>query len=564
LANFFKDNPDLRRRIATAPWAAIVPALERDFTDPDELAPTSVEEAVEQIEMVLDLVGEMAAKEIHPHAAEVDRVGARLVDGKVIYPEPMQRGLELLSEAGLLGFSLPRVHGGMNLPITAYTAAVEIVARADASVMTVFALQGLGETIQRFATKEVQARYLPPLCAGEITPCMALTEPNAGSALGACTTRAVQGANGAWRIRGSKIFITNGGSDILLTLARSEEDAPGGAGLSLFLVERGEGVEVAKLEEKLGIHGSPTALINFDDAPGILIGQRGDGLYKVTLGMLHNVRLEVAAQAIGIAQAAQVEAARYAQERRQFGRAIDQFAPVRSMLFHNALQIEVARALIMTTAAVVDRKRGLERAGGGDEHERHERIADLLTPLSKYYACEMVNRVTTRALQVHGGYGYVREYPVERHLRDGRITNIYEGTSEIQVGALIEPLLDGGLPMLLEEPLRDAQEPAGCSDVLGILRANYETLLQAADVVDEADKLAQQGWARDFADATVDLVAALVFLRDAGREERAAVLARCLARQGRRHAELVLRTVTDGDRTSFQDESFEAIVGPYR
>jgi alkylation response protein AidB-like acyl-CoA dehydrogenase len=126
LANFFKDNPDLRRRIATAPWAAIVPALERDFTDPDELAPTSVEEAVEQIEMVLDLVGEMAAKEIHPHAAEVDRVGARLVDGKVIYPEPMQRGLELLSEAGLLGFSLPRVHGGMNLPITAYTAAVEI------------------------------------------------------------------------------------------------------------------------------------------------------------------------------------------------------------------------------------------------------------------------------------------------------------------------------------------------------------------------------------------------------------------------------------------------------
>jgi alkylation response protein AidB-like acyl-CoA dehydrogenase len=564
LANFYKDNPDLRRRIATAPWAAIVPALERDFTDPDELAPASVEEAVEQIEMVLELVGEMSAEQIHPHAAEVDRIGARLVDGKVLYPEPMERGLKLLAEAGLMGFTLPRPYGGMNLPIAAYTAAVEIVARADASVMTVFALQGLGETIHRFATEEIQARYLPRLCAGEITPCMALTEPNAGSALGACTTRAVQAADGTWRIRGSKIFITNGGSDILLTLARTEDDKPGGAGLSLFVVERGEGVEVAKLEEKLGIHGSPTALINLDDAPGLLIGKRGDGLYRVTLGMLHNVRLEVASQAIGIAQAAQVEAARYAQERQQFGRTIDHFAPVRSMLFHNAVQIEVARALIMTTAAVVDRKRGLERAGGGAEHARYERIADLLTPLVKYYACEMVNRVTTRALQVHGGYGYVREYPLERHLRDGRITNIYEGTSEIQVGALIEPLLDGGLALLFEEPLRDADEPAGCGDVLGILRANYETLLQAAEQVDKKDKLSQQGWARDFADATVDLVAALVFLRDAGREERGAVLARCLAGQGRRHAELVLRMVTEGDRTSFQDDSFEAIVDPYR
>ncbi|MHC4549494.1 MAG: acyl-CoA dehydrogenase family protein [Planctomycetota bacterium] len=564
MANFFKDNPDLRRRVAAAPWGAVLPALERDFADPHELAPRNLAEAVEQIGLVLEMVGELAAEEIFPHAAQVDREGARLVDGAVVYPEPMQRGFRLLAEAGLLGFCLPRAHGGMNLPTTAYTAAVEIVARADASLMTVFALQGCGETIHRFASEEIQARYLPRLCVGEITPCMALTEPNAGSALGSVATRAIPGANGQWRIRGSKIFITNGGADILLTLARSEEDKQGGAGLSLFLVERGEGVEVAKLEEKLGIHGSATALINFDDAPGLLIGPRGAGLYKVTMDMLHNVRLEVSAQAVGIAQAAQVAAASYARERQQFGRSIDRFAPVRAMLFDNALQIETARALVFTTAAVVDRRRGLDRAGGGDELARYDRIADLMSPLTKYYACEMVNEVANRALQVHGGYGYVREYPVERHLRDGRITNIYEGTSEIQVGALIEPLLQDGLPLLFEEPLRDAPEPECCPDVLGILRANYETLLQAAEMAGDADRLARQGWARGFADSTVDLLAAIVFLRDAAHDERSARLARHQALQGRRRAEAILRTVTEGDRARFADDSFEDVVGPYR
>jgi len=563
LANFFKDNPDLRRRVRTAPWAAILPALERDFSDPHEMAPSSLEEATEQITMVLELVGEMAATEIAPHAAEVDRVGAKLLDGAVVYPEPMQKAFAMLAEAGLLGFTLPREHGGLNFPIVAYTAAVEMVSRADASLMTLFALQGCGETIHRFATPEIQAEYLPRLAAGEITPCMALTEPNAGSALGSAATRAVE-EDGKWRVTGAKCFCTNGGADVLLVLARTEPDKPGGDGLSLFLVERGEGVEVAKLESKLGIHGSATAVVNLDGAPGVLVGQRGEGLYRVTMGLLHNVRLEVAAQAVGIAQAAQTEAARYASERQQFGRTIDHFAPVRAMLFENAAEIEAARAIVFTTAAIVDRRRGLARAGGGDELERYERIADLMTPLSKYYACEIVNDVTSRAIQVHGGYGYTTEYPVERHLRDGRITNIYEGTSEIQVGAMIGPLLRGGLPLLFEEPLRDAEEPEASRGVLGILRANYETLLQAAEKAAGADKLAQQGWGRMFADATADLMAALVFLRDSEDDARGAALARHRAALGRRRAERALRAATEPDRIPFDDDSFEGVVGPYR
>jgi len=564
LANFYRDNPDLRRRIESAPWAAILPALENDFTDPHELAPKNLEDAVEQIGMVLEMTGELAAEEFAPHAAEVDRVGARLEDGKVVYPEPIRRGLRMLSEAGLMGITLPREFGGMNIPVTAYTAAVEIVARADASLMTIFALQGCGETIRRYGSREIQERYLPRLCAGEITPCMALTEPNAGSALGSAMTRATLQPDGKWRLTGSKCFITNGGAELLLVLARSEEEKPGGDGLSLFLAEAGPGVEVAKLEEKLGIHGSATALINLDDVPAVLLGQRGAGLYKVTMGLLHNVRLEVAAQAVGIAQAAQVAAARYAHERQQFGRSIDHFAPVRAMLFQNAVDIEAARAIVVTTAAIVDRKRGLDRSGGGEEAARYERIADLLTPLSKYYACEMVNAVTSRAIQVHGGYGYVREYPVERNLRDGRITNIYEGTSEIQLGAMIGPLLEGGLPLLFEEPLRDAPEPASASGVPAILRANYEMMVQAAEIAAGADRFAQQGWARPFADAVATLVSGLVFLRDARSDERSGILAARQAREGRRQAETLLRVVRENDRAPFDDATFGPVLESYR
>ena len=143
-----------------------MPALERGFTDTDEMAPANLEDAVEQIGMVLELVGEMAADAIAPHAAEVDRVGAQLVDGNVVYPPPMQDAFDMLSEAGLMGFTLPREFGGLNLPVTAYTAAVELISRADASLMTLFALQGCSESIHRFGTRALHEEFLPRLCAG--------------------------------------------------------------------------------------------------------------------------------------------------------------------------------------------------------------------------------------------------------------------------------------------------------------------------------------------------------------------------------------------------------------
>ena len=562
MANFYTGNPDLRRRIETAPWAEILPPLEKNFTSTHELAPSGVEEAVEQIGMVLEMTGEMAAEEFAPHAAEVDRIGAQLVDGRVVYPEPMQRGFELMAEAGLMGTTLPREYDGMNLPVTAHAASVEIVGRADASLMTLLGLQSCGETLNLWGSEELKREYLPRLCRGELTACMALTEPNAGSDLGSVTTRAVPAEEGRWTINGSKCFITNGGADLLFTLARTEEE-PGGKGLSMLLVERGDAVEVAKLEDKLGIHGSATAVVNFNDATGYLLGKRGDGLYRCTLSLLHAVRLEIAAQAVGIAQAAQSQAAQYATERQQFRRNIDRFAPVRTMLFENARQIEVARAINFATAEVVDRRRGIELTGEGDA-ERCEHLANLLTPLSKYYACEIVNEVTTRSLQVHGGYGYTREYPVERNLRDGRITNIYEGTSEIQVGAMIVPLVRGGLALLFEDALEQAREPQSCAGVLERLHDAYATLRTAGDQVADADRYAQQGWSRLFGDATADLLAGLTFLRDAATDDRSAVLARYQADRARLSAEEIGRTVRNDERATFDADSFEAVVEPYR
>ncbi|MHC4490245.1 MAG: acyl-CoA dehydrogenase family protein [Planctomycetota bacterium] len=369
-------------------------------------------------------------------------------------------------------------------------------------------------------------RYLPGLCSGEATAAMALTEPDAGSALDTVTTRAEEKPDGTWRIRGSKCFITNGGADVLLVLARTEERR-GAGGLSMFVVEKGEGVEVAKLESKLGIHGSPTAVLNFDNAPGILLGGRGAGLFPVALSLMYNARLEVAAQAVGIAQAAQVQATRYASERRQRRRTIDSFAPVREMLFVNAVQIEAARGIIIATAEVLDRVHGIRRAGGDpQEAKRLDTLADLLTPLAKYYASEIATKVTSRAIQVHGGYGYMSDYPVERHYRDARITSIYEGTSQIQISTMIGPLLQGGLQTLFPELLETTPEPDGCAGVLESLRTSYQGLVGTVERVRGSGKLAWQGWARLFADATAETFAALIFLEDAATDPRSGALAR--------------------------------------
>jgi len=310
MANFYLENPDLRFHLKNAAWDHLAPLLELEFKSDDPEAPSGIEEYVETNEAILELLGEVVAEELAPYAAEVDQAGCRLIDGVPHYAERTQQQLDKFAELGLMGLVIGREHGGLGLSQTLYNAGVELVSRGDAGFMTIFAMGSCGELLERFASEELKARCLPAIAAGA-TAAMAFTEPDFGSALGSVRTRAEETEDpDVFLIHGAKQFITNGGGRYQLVLARSEPEVKDARGLSMFLVEMGEGVSITKIEEKLGIHGSMTCAVNYDGAKGHLVGERGKGLTRIGLFLMHTVRLEVAAQAIGIAQAAQTRCAR--------------------------------------------------------------------------------------------------------------------------------------------------------------------------------------------------------------------------------------------------------------
>jgi alkylation response protein AidB-like acyl-CoA dehydrogenase len=464
--NFYLDNEDLRFQVERrVDWSSILEAR-GDLGQPG-CAYGSLQEAIETFrDLLTDPVGTLAAERIAPRAAQIDQEGCRMVEGKVVLPKAMEQNLRDLADADLMGMTLPPEYGGLGFPTTLYTAATEIVSRADVSLMNLFGLQGIAETIARFGDQELKARYVPLFARGEATGAMVLTEPDAGSDLMAIQTRAVEDPTspGGWRIRGAKRFITNGCGDILLVLARSEdpERFSGARGLSLFLVEKGQKVQVRRIEEKMGIHGSPTCELYFEDAPAYLIGRRGRGLTQYVNWLMNAARLGVAAQCLGIAEAAYREALGYAREREQFGCKIIQFPAVAEMLVEMKATLEAMRSLVYRTAEAVDlddalsaRLEAVDRKEPGYAHLRNRReaagqAAELLTPMVKFYASEASIRITNLALQVHGGNGYMRDYPVERLYRDARITSIYEGTSQMQVDRAMAKITKGVLESLLE------------------------------------------------------------------------------------------------------------------
>ena len=577
MSHFFRDCPDLRFHMAHVDWARIVPFLEDEFRLAAEGGPSDLPEALEVHEAVLDLVGEIAGEVIAPEAAEVDRQGATLVDGRVHYAEPTVRHLKALGEAGLFGCTIERRFGGQNLPTTLYTATVELIARACASLMNIYALQGCGDTLERFGSEALKQRFVPGIATGEISCCMSLSEAGAGSALGSVSTRAVpvDEAKGLWRLTGSKVFSTNGGAELLLVLARSEEGSTDARGLSLFAVPRSEGVRVASLEEKLGLHGSPTALVHLEGAEGFLVGERRRGLVTYVMALIHGARLEVAAQAVGIGQAAFAAAVRYVHERRQFDRAIEEFAPVRQQILEMELLLQASRNLVYRTSEVVDRMRGLSRMIARhpddprvptwrDESKRLARVEDVLTPLTKYWAAEAGNAVCYRALQMHGGYGYCREYQVERHVRDVRVTNLYEGTSEIQVGGIVGLLASGEFEVVLAEVAGDLpDDPADAA-----ARARFEVGVRltreacAFLASPSLEKNLLQLRARPLADMVADVVAGAQFLRHAPLDPRKRLLAGAFLHDAASRWVERRAVVMDGDRTAL--DAYDALVEPYR
>lgn len=454
MANFFLDNKDLQFQLDHPLVRKVVDLKENNYKDSltDEMAPASYEDALDNYRKVLEIMGEICADTIDKNAESVDAEGPTVVNNRVVYARGTQENHDVLTQAGLYGMSLPREYKGLNFPLVAFTMSCELIGRADAGFGNIWGLQDCAETLNEFASDELNARYLPRIFKGE-TCAMDLTEPDAGSDLQAVQLKAHwDEARGTWILNGVKRFITNGDADISLVLARSEEGTSDARGLSLFVYDKKHlAVKVRRIEHKLGIIGSPTCELVFTDAPCELVGDRKMGLIRYVMGLMNAARLGIGAQSAGIAEAAYREGLKYAQERKQFGKAIIHFPAVYELLTNMHAKVLASRAMLYETARYVDvykayyhisKKRKLEKEER-DEMKEYNKLADVYTPLLKLFSSEYANEVCYDSLQIHGGSGYMKDYPIQRYARDARITNIYEGTSQLQVVAAIRGVVTG-------------------------------------------------------------------------------------------------------------------------
>jgi len=461
VANFFLDNEDIQFLFDYMDLAELARLQEDRFADTAgrqcDYAPQDEADTIDNYRRILEIVGQISGEMIAPNAEQIDREGNTLnEDGTVTLHPLVQQNLDRLVQADMTGFTLPYKYGGLNCPNLIYTVATEIVSRADTSLMNLFGLQGIAETVYAFANEEIKDEVLPRFARGEVTGAMVLTEPDAGSDLQAVRLRADQDEEGNWYLNGVKRFITNGCGEILLTLARSEPEISDGRGLSLFISERSEHVKVRHLENKLGIHGSPTCELVYDNTPARLIGERQRGLITYVLALMNGARVGIAAQSLGVAEAAYRLARTYAHTRQQFGGPIERLPAVAEMVTDMKVHLEAARTLTYETSRVCDHEnnnlRVLQWNSDLDKAEKKrrkqssrqlKRLNAMLTPMSKYYASEMCCKVADTAIQVLGGSGYMKDYAAERHLRDARITTIYEGTSQLQIVAAVRGISSG-------------------------------------------------------------------------------------------------------------------------
>lgn len=478
MPNFFTENHDIQFHFNRLNFEEIVNMIEDNYEESKEFnyAPINYEEAIENYKKVLEVVGDISGNFIAPRAADVDHEGAQYKDSKVDYAKGTQENIKMLSKADLMGMVLPRQYGGLNFPFTVYLMSTEIISRADASLMNIFGLQDIGDMIAKYGDDDQKQEFVPKFTTGEYTGAMALTEPDAGSDLQAVKMVAYQNEKGQWFLRGMKRFITNGNAHVHLVLARSEPGTKDGRGLSMFACYGDETVKVRRIENKLGIHGSPTCELQFNDTPAQLVGQRKFGLIKYVFDLMYRARMGVSAQALGISQAAFDEAMLYAKDRVQFGKAIYNIPAVSNMLIDMRVTLESNRSLMYAAAKVVDRKERLEevinraKKDGKSitdlniELKAVNKIANFLTPITKLVLTESANKITYDALQIHGGTGYMKEFRVERLARDARITNIYEGTSQLQVVAAISGVLNDVLKDYFDK--REKKEYAGGLSVL--------------------------------------------------------------------------------------------------
>jgi len=464
MSNYFTDNKDLQFTLANLELEEIVGLRENNYSQAKDFdyAPENFADAKDNYKRVLELVGEISGEKIAPRARVVDEEGPHFENNKVTYHPLTVKNLEDLKQAGLGGVMLPRRFGGLNFPVTIYTMMTEMVSRADASLQNLFGLQDIAETICEFGSEEQKQKYLPRFASGEADGSMDLTEPDSGSDLQSVRLKAtLDPKTNQWYLDGMKRFITNGCAKVHLVLARSEEGTLDGRGLSMFICEACPQLVVRRIEHKLGIHGVATAELQYNRVPAELCGQRKRGLTKYVMSLMNGARVGISAQALGIAEAAYREARKYAAERKQFKSAIDKFPPVFSMLANMKMEIIAARTLLYETTRMVDLRNSYnsivehgkpEEVTSEDRQKNklYSKIAAVLTPMSKAFATEMANRVCYKGIQIHGGTGYMKDFNAERFYRDARITNIYEGTTQLQHVAAI-----GGIVQRVLDPLMD-------------------------------------------------------------------------------------------------------------
>jgi alkylation response protein AidB-like acyl-CoA dehydrogenase len=529
-------------------WQRLLELRGGDDVDPDA--------EVGAYRSILETAGELSASfqaEARAHWAEEATLTK---DGGATSPPHIVAAYEKLREAGLVSTTVSEAYGGPRLPALLNGMLMEMISRADPSLMMVVGLQtGAAGDIEKYGDEAVKKKWLPRFTDGSVQGCMDLTEPQAGSDLGGIATRATELPDGQVRVDGQKIFISNGGAEVHLVLARDAAtfEASKGTtnGLSLVLVPRHRddgtpnGVRVTRLERKLGIHGSATCEVVFEGALGVRLGKAGQG-FRAMLDLMNNARLGVAAQALGLCDAALHDAVRYARERKQFGKPIAEQPLVLSMLAKMVVNSEAVRALLYRAYRIYDgvlaRENALARRDLPDsaravlekELERDTTRLRLLTPLCKYFATEICSDLTRDAMQVFGGIGFTMDADVGKLHADSLIMTIYEGTSEIQASFALREMGKGALAVVFGEARAelDAMDAdaervplaAMVRDALAATEATLQTLVADLGYALLRSKLV--------AEMVIAVIAATELLAQAGKDPSRLDLARAFV--GRR------------------------------
>ena len=562
MSNFFTDNKDLQFTLANLDLDEVVRLREEGYIQAKEFdhAPVDLNDAIDNYRRTLEVIGEITGERIEPRARTVDEEGPHFENNKVTYHPLTQKNLEDLRMADVCGVMLPRKYGGLNFPVTIYTMMTEMVSRADASLQNLFGLQDIAETISEFGTEEQKAKYLPRFACGEADGAMDLTEPDSGSDLQSVRLKAtLDEKTGAWRLDGMKRFITNGCAKVHLVLARSEEGTTDGRGLSMFICEAGPKLVVRRIEHKLGIHGVATCELQYNGVPAELCGQRRRGLTRYVMSLMNGARVAISAQALGIAEAAFREARKYAGEREQFKSSIDKFPAVYEMLTKMKMKIVAARALLYETTRMVDLRNNYthlvehapDPAKLTDAFRQQQRVyskmAGALTPMSKAFSTEIANQVSYDGIQIHGGTGFMHDFNAERFYRDARITNIYEGTTQLQFVAAIggvmqrtlDPLMDNYANLPYEGLLRRL-----CDKVNAMRKRQLEAVKFVAG---RGDSAYHDLMAKNLVEMETFILVGYILVRDARKDASREVLAERFITDASHEFETRHRIVLSGD-----------------